>query len=90
MEGELGRGLLICTPYEDNHVMMADSVLEVGDGNCVNLIVENYGLEPAHLRKGTILGEIAEVEEVLGDQTLAVQESTSGEEAQSEREQRAG
>ena len=64
MEGELQHGLLLCTPCTDQPVVMADSVLEVGEGGCVNLIVENHSLEPAKLKKGTILGEVAEVEEV--------------------------
>ena len=64
MEGELQHGLLLCMPCTDQPVVMADSVLEVGEGGCVNLIVENHSLEPAKLKKGTILGEVAEVEEV--------------------------
>ena len=64
MEGEISDCLLMCTQCADNPVVMADSVLEGGDGGNVNLIVENHTLEAAHLKKGTILGEITEVEEV--------------------------
>ena len=64
MEGELQHGLLLCTPCTDQPVVMADSVLEVREGGCVNLIVENHSLEPAKLNKGTILDDVAEVEEV--------------------------
>ena len=41
MEGEISDYLLMCTHCADNPVVMADSVLEVGDGGNVNLIVEN-------------------------------------------------
>ena len=56
---------------------MADSILEVGDGSCVNLIVENHSVESAQLKKGAILGEVAEVEEVMSDQTSPVEVKTS-------------
>ena len=77
MEGEIQHGLLLCTPCTDRQVVMADSVLEVGEGCCVNLIVENHSVEPVQLRKGTILGEVAEVEEVVSNQTPAAQPSNA-------------
>ena len=75
MEGEIQHGLLLCTPCTDRQVVMADSLLEVGEGCCVNLIVENHSVEPAQLRNGTILGEVAEVEEVVSNRTPAAQPS---------------
>ena len=78
MEGELQHGLLLCTPCTDQPVVMADSILEGGEGCCVNFIVENHSVEPARLKKGTILGEVAEVEEVVSDQTPVAQLHTTG------------
>ena len=78
MEGELQHGLLLCTPCTDQPVVMADGVLKVGEGCYVNLIVENHNVVPTRLKKGTILGEVVEVEEVVGDQTPVAQLHTTG------------
>ena len=78
MEGELQHRLLLCTPCTDQPVVMADSILEGGEGCCVNLIVENHSVEQARLKKGTILGEVAEVEEVVSNQTPVAQLHTTG------------
>ena len=37
---------------------MADAVVEVGDGNAVNLVVANRSTEPVLLQEGEVLGEI--------------------------------
>ena len=93
MEGEIEHSLLMCMPCGDNQVTIADSVLEVGDGNCVNLIVENHSVEAVQLKKGAILGEDIEVEEVTSGQALAVgpiQTGTGGETLQTEQEKTGG
>ena len=48
---------------------MADSLVEVGDGSCVTLVLENCSHSPVRLKKGTRLAETTSVEVVKGSDT---------------------
>ena len=55
--------LLLFTPrLEEARLCMADGLVEVGDGSCVTLIMENRGFEPILLKEGMELGETTMVE----------------------------
>ena len=43
-----------------------DGVVEVGQGSCVTLLVENHGREPLRLEEGTELGGVSPAEVLEG------------------------
>ena len=65
IDKEMAEALLLFTPQMDEtDVTMMDSLVEVGEGTCVALVVENHGQEPIRLKKGTTLGSVIPVMEV--------------------------
>ena len=43
-------------------------------GSSATVVIENHGLEPVHLRKGTVLGTVIPVEEVTPGECLGDEE----------------
>ena len=64
--GELEHSLLLFTPHpEPNYdLLLPDGAIEGEGGSRATVILENHGLEPVHLHKGTVLGTVIAVEEV--------------------------
>ena len=48
----------------DGDLVMADSAVELQQGRCLTLIMENHGPEPVCLKQGTILGGVTPVTKV--------------------------
>ena len=67
IEGGVEGGLLLFTPGTlDAELAMPDSMVELNQGKCLTLIMENHGRETLHLRKGVTLGDVTPVTEVAG------------------------
>ena len=65
VRGEVEESLLLFTPtIEDERLRLADGAIECRSGRCTTLVVENHGTEKLTLKRGTILGTVAAVEEV--------------------------
>lgn len=65
VKGNVSNGLSLFTPgFMESDLSMPDSALELTDGSCVVLVVQNHGTEPIWLKKGQILGEIVPVTEL--------------------------
>jgi len=63
VDGEIAGALLLFTPSAvEGGVKLADGMVEVGDGPCVTLVVENHGRETLRLEGGVELGSVAVVE----------------------------
>jgi len=63
VDGEIAGALLLFTPSAvEGGVELADGMVEVGDGPCVTLVVENHGRETLRLEGGVELGSVAVVE----------------------------
>lgn len=54
--------LLFSPQVKGEGLTMTDSALDVTDGPCATLVVENHGKEPVYLKKGMFLGEVTPVE----------------------------
>ena len=65
VRGEVEESLLLFTStIEDERLRLADGAIECGSGRCTTLVVENHGTEKLTLKRGTILGTVAAVDEV--------------------------
>ena len=62
---ELGKGLMLFTPkLEESNVLMAESVVEVGEETYVTLVMQNYNLQPVQLQGEVQLGKLTPIEVV--------------------------
>ena len=69
VRGEVEESLLLFSPtMEDERLRLADGAVECGRGRCTTLVVENHSTEKLTLKRGTILGTVTAVDEVM--QTL--------------------
>ena len=69
--GELEHSLLLFTQRQCD-LILPDGAIEGESGSSATIVIENHGLEPVHLHKGTVLGTVIPVDEVnpgdcLGD-----------------------
>ena len=64
--GKVEHSLLLFTPQSERalDLLLADGAIQGGGGSRATIVLENHGLEPVRLRKGTILGTVVPVEEV--------------------------
>ena len=74
--GELDHSLLLFTPQLERRydLILPDGAIEGESGSSATVVIENHGLEPVHLRKGTVLGTVIPVEEVTPEDCLGDEE----------------
>ena len=64
VEGHVRESMSLFTPApREDDLMMADSAVDLSDGNCMVLVVQNPGTTPVKMKKGCILGEVIPVTE---------------------------
>ena len=65
ISGELDESLLLFTPELSRpNLVLPEAALEGGNGSTATVVIQNRGLEPIRLEKGTALGTVVAVEEV--------------------------
>ena len=67
VDGEVDTTTLLITPsHIEEVIQLGDGLVEVGEGQCVTLVVENHRPEALQLKRGMELGGVVPAEEVAG------------------------
>ena len=62
VEGDVREKMSLFTPLPlENGLVMADSAVDLSEGNCVVLVVQNRGPTPVRLKKKRVLGQVVAV-----------------------------
>ena len=69
VEGHIRGKMSLFTPVpQEDGLMMADSAVDLNDGSCVILVVQNPGTIPIKMKKGCVLGEVIPATEYSPDE----------------------
>ena len=68
VEGHIHEKMSLFTPTpQEDGLMIADSAVDLSDGSCVILVVQNPGTIPIKMKKGCVLGEVIPATEYSPD-----------------------
>ena len=80
VKGEVARQLALFTPQLTQvNICAADGVVDLTDGTCFTLFLQNHGTEAVKLKKGSMIGEVVPAEEIPPDTPEAVVHSLAPE-----------